>query len=798
MPPAVIHMFQRISRRVLDELEEADLCQEAKEVIESVIVDSSVDNPQDDGGRYYLRSISAEGFRGIGPQSRIEFVPKKGLTLVVGGNGIGKSSFAEALERMLTGRTSRWARSPADAKENWRNVHYSGQSRVSARLVADDHAEPVDIDLEWSAGDEFEAGNQCARFGSHVVSRDDMRHLQDQVDIFPPLLSYDELDATVHGKPAELFDAFNRILGLGSIEEASGAIASQLYKYDKIQRTEDDLRNAVLDSCKNLDLPIANEIGDMVVIEPDIDALREVLERVQLQPTPSAVHKVLQVNPTLLDTAIEELEQIQRRVETLALDGFEVSAARVADLLELGLTHYRQENSESMECPLCGEGCLDLPWVQQAQESLKQLQDKTADRRAEDGQIEQGKRAILARLEQLTGLDPTAEIAEIAELVSLARRVRGRLVDNVQEPTVGDELERCIELFATVRAKAKEIDAERRAQVAPVVESAQRWIASSEELASVASSREHYEAAKRWLNELKRDLRDLRLADMGERTMNIWRRLSPGTEIELAMPELKGGKTHRRLNLSCQTEGVDASARSILSQGELHALALALFVPRALIDDSPFGFVLIDDPIHALDEIKIDGLAEVLHEIGCSRQVVVFTHDSRLESALEALDLPAEVVRLERGPGSVVIVNEAEGPIEARLREASQLAQELRIPEAVRMAVVAGCCRTALEEAAVRYYRRGAASGSVTVAEVEESIESALTLWDRVGLARYGPGDKSTAKKIEADYSLETRSLVKALSDAGHEELQQFSPEVLVGETRRVTLELFPGTLDDA
>src|SRR6185295_9439880 len=48
-----------------------------------------------------LRAITVEGFRGIGRAVRLEFPPGPGLTLVVGRNGSGKSSFAEALELLL-------------------------------------------------------------------------------------------------------------------------------------------------------------------------------------------------------------------------------------------------------------------------------------------------------------------------------------------------------------------------------------------------------------------------------------------------------------------------------------------------------------------------------------------------------------------------------------------------------------------------------------------------------------------------------------------------------------------------
>src|SRR5258708_28976581 len=56
----------------------------------------------------YLKSITVEGFRGIGNSKTLELPPGLGLTLVVGRNGSGKSSFAEALELLVTGDTYRW------------------------------------------------------------------------------------------------------------------------------------------------------------------------------------------------------------------------------------------------------------------------------------------------------------------------------------------------------------------------------------------------------------------------------------------------------------------------------------------------------------------------------------------------------------------------------------------------------------------------------------------------------------------------------------------------------------------
>jgi pimeloyl-ACP methyl ester carboxylesterase len=51
-----------------------------------------------DAARAYLRSVTVEGFRGVGPAATLNLEPGPGLTVVCGRNGSGKSTFAEALE----------------------------------------------------------------------------------------------------------------------------------------------------------------------------------------------------------------------------------------------------------------------------------------------------------------------------------------------------------------------------------------------------------------------------------------------------------------------------------------------------------------------------------------------------------------------------------------------------------------------------------------------------------------------------------------------------------------------------
>jgi len=100
----------------------------------------------------YLRSLTVKGFRGIGPAAILEVSPGPGLTLVVGRNGSGKSSFAEALEVLLTGTLMRWAPpAPVVVKEGWRSKHASGDAEISAEFLIEGSGGAT-VARTWASG----------------------------------------------------------------------------------------------------------------------------------------------------------------------------------------------------------------------------------------------------------------------------------------------------------------------------------------------------------------------------------------------------------------------------------------------------------------------------------------------------------------------------------------------------------------------------------------------------------------------------------------------------------------------
>src|SRR5215831_17457762 len=106
----------------------------------------------------YVKAITVEGFRGIGPETTLRFQPGPGLTLVAGRNGSGKSSFAEAAELALTGDDKRWSMPGRGAvwRTGWHNLHTPGGSRIAVALATDGQAGVTTVERVWDPGARLE------------------------------------------------------------------------------------------------------------------------------------------------------------------------------------------------------------------------------------------------------------------------------------------------------------------------------------------------------------------------------------------------------------------------------------------------------------------------------------------------------------------------------------------------------------------------------------------------------------------------------------------------------------------
>ena len=185
---------------------------------------------------------------------------------------------------------------------------------------------------------------------------------------------------------------------------------------------------------------------------------------------------------------------------------------------------------------------------------------------------------------------------------------------------------------------------------------------------------------------------------------------------------LEGDATRRRVELDAEVDGVKAGAFGVMSQGELHALALALFLPRAAAPESPFRFIVLDDPIQAMDPSKVEGFVTVLQELAVDRQIIVLSHDDRLSAAVRRPGIKAQILEVTRGIGSAVVIKEASQPSSRYLDDAFAFAKDENIPVEAKNRVIPGLCRMGLETTAHEIYSARAYSAG----QDRQSVEGLL------------------------------------------------------------------------
>ncbi|MBX9912202.1 MAG: AAA family ATPase [Beijerinckiaceae bacterium] len=120
---------------------------------------------------------------------------------------------------------------------------------------------------------------------------------------------------------------------------------------------------------------------------------------------------------------------------------------------------------------------------------------------------------------------------------------------------------------------------------------------------------------------------------------------------------------------SVSLQGIDKIANNqILSEGEQRALALACFLAEIADEGEGYGLV-VDDPVSSLDQRRIRLVAErLVHEAAKGRQVIVFTHSlvffnevvAQAAKAGEAAPLIKMVIRKTEAQGFGVVEEDTE------------------------------------------------------------------------------------------------------------------------------------------
>ena len=172
----------------------------------------------------FLRSVSVQGFRGIGKQVTLEIPAGPGLTLVVGRNGSGKSSFAEGLELLLTGANKRWEGRPKAWRDGWKNLHSSVGGSMSAEFDVEQQGQ-TSVHRQWKPDDELHDVKTAVQPRGKSKTTLDALGWSQAVSTYRPFFSYNELGSMLDEGPSKLYDALSVVLGLDDLLDAEAVLS---------------------------------------------------------------------------------------------------------------------------------------------------------------------------------------------------------------------------------------------------------------------------------------------------------------------------------------------------------------------------------------------------------------------------------------------------------------------------------------------------------------------------------------------------------------------------------------------
>ena len=683
----------------------------------------------------YLRSISVQGFRGVGRESSLNFEPGPGLTLVIGRNGSGKSSFAEGLELLLTGGSSRWANRPVVWKNGWRNLHWQGPAHIQATFALTGERPSLDARCEWKADEnDPEAGVPDLGWGRAL-------------DTYRPLLPHRELAAIAEGKPSEVYDRMSAALGLDVLVEARERLRKRRLGERRVFFAAEKWRKGHLPSVEAVDDERAQKCSEALKSAQahcwDLDALDLVLagavgsEGEDLIGVLRELSSVREPDAAAVEAAARRLKgAVAEEKKAAATDAGR--AFQLAELLGEAVKWHRDHGDAP--CPVCESGELTAEWRRRTQREVERLRTEAAAVEEARTELSEARREARSLLLKPPGVLERGGLKEVDTVpVQAAWGLwRGLATEGDDEKLAANLESRHAELAASAEglraSAAAELD-RRQDLWRPVEIMLREWLPDARRAAAARRLAPSLQSAEKWLEFEAEELRADRFRPIAEQAGAIWAQLRRNSNVALEHVQLVGATTQRRLDIGVSVDGKDSPALGVMSQGEINALSLSLFLPRTLLPESPFGFVVIDDPVQAMDPAKVDGLARVLEDVAQQRQVIVFTHDERLPESVRRQQVEARVIEVNRRANSVVECRRIRDPVGQYLDDARALALTEDIPDHAASAAGATFCRMAIEAACSEVVRRRRIGRGEPHADCEAALIGARTLIQKLALA---------------------------------------------------------------
>jgi hypothetical protein len=621
-------------------------------------------------GRWYIERAQVSGYIGIGERSvPVTFGAAPGLTIVTARNGTGKSSLVQGIRLALSNGSA----APSGVVEE--NLHCAERA-ITVRITNGTRTVDLICDnagVRWSekgAGEDAVPPSWVAAFERYL-----------------PVLLYSELSPVID-KPSDLHKFLKQALSLGVLE--------------RLLKASDEIKNDGTAAQRSLTEP-RRRMEQSLAVAGDETLKREVLaagdvpseaEAARLRARLADLSTAAPTPPTLPPLWTVDPDDITRITQAVAdLDTARAQVVSGADTIQDVLDRLLAASGEYVEdlhrrdtCPVCGTP--GAAWADRAREQSERLRGLLATVHAAKAPVAEAVERLRAyappplspaAAEALRALHEPGTEERLEQWHRLRAAIERLHVDALTAEAVRELVTESAELASWYEGMVKIVQARHDSAVAgraTLGADIAAWLDAVDQVRTRivrgAAAEKLSTTVTRWIKET----RDVVFHPIRDEVVRIWRDLNADSDLTLTNVGLAGGvRQAQKVTYELAVDGTPVPGGSgraeVLSTGQRNALSLAAYLPRATQPTSPFGFLILDDPIHAFDSFRVNYLARELIRLAERYQVIVFTHDDRLWREVRALDYTPRHIRLRRLPGqrSHVKVEAARWPGEPLLKD---------------------------------------------------------------------------------------------------------------------------------
>lgn len=753
-----------------------DTLQETVAIAESTPRNPDDYDPSEDSREWWLLRVSVNGFRGISstPLS-LEFNPTPGITVIHGPNGSGKSSICDAIDvalhqnvdASLERLSGRGGNAPV-----WEPVLLHSESSETdfhvQLLSTDNHLLTLSTHMSGGVPDSVSCTVSRPNQPEQPVALGEA--WKSALAAYSPTYAYATWEQRIQ-LAQDLQKYLERMLVLGGcfsivaqiIEEKKGASAAADSLIKAARRdAETRLRDAEREFGRTSKISLDFEPGG------DPDAWW----------TTCGFKEAGNEGQTYTPIQTESLSALAAKA-TSALTSFPQDA--VADVAIVHALHELHTATKSLDpdstpCPVCGT---QAPWQNRliglVAENEVALYAAKEWAFALSALLQEANIVIPALRRASDPMDNEAltRASELSDLLGQQLALSAPAAHQVR--TSGRDLLALLASAEFERQAAIAIDrastesAWMRRQCSAVQPMYDEWKMRRETALELRT----WEEARRCLEDLSKRLKARRQDSLEAATNTMVTLLLRDAGLKVA--QLNVQKIQADLVLQ------DVAGRKLelgmLSAGQRNAVLLAPAL--AVAERGPFKFMVIDDPVHAFDELRVDRISRHIIEMSKSKRVIVLTHDERLREHLLAAPTQVDSRSVRRDAASGQVEVKDVGPMWSVLLEDAEslvkLASGNDQSRNLLTNTVRGLCRQAVDNALRLLVTREAVRSLVDPHDWLASLDApeVATTDDRIGAVQALPLGHRVNNVVSARANL--APFLKAWNMAAHGNRPDFS-----------------------